>query len=189
MWIRSLGREDLLEEAMATNSSILTWRIPWTEDPGRLQSMGSQRVRYNWLSEHCCVSKWSCTYTSPSVSSGNTSLTPHQLSWPSGVWNLAAHQVSAMDAPPLNVSGYLCWLACCDKCFQALPGLHSSLPKWTLSCRKDQVWSLGGKAAERQSAQELLAQIKFLDLGILPESLSLFLIWLCWVFVWHRGFL
>ena len=136
MWIRSLGREDPLEKAMATNSSILTWRIPWIEDPGRLQSMGLQRVRHNWLSEHCCVSKWSCTYPSPSVSSGNTSLTPHQLSWPSGVWNLAAHQVSAMDAPPLNVSGYLCSPACSDKCFQALPGLHSSLPKWTLPAER-----------------------------------------------------
>ena len=43
-WVRSLGREDPLEKEMATHSSILTWRIPWTEEPGRLQSMGSQRV-------------------------------------------------------------------------------------------------------------------------------------------------
>ena len=41
----SLGQEDPLEEGMATHFSILTWRIPWTEEPGRLQSMGSQRVR------------------------------------------------------------------------------------------------------------------------------------------------
>ena len=40
----SLGREDPLEEGMATHSSILAWRIPWTEEPGRLQSMGSHRV-------------------------------------------------------------------------------------------------------------------------------------------------
>ena len=40
----SLGQEDPLEEEMATHSSILAWRIPWTEEPGRLQSMGSQRV-------------------------------------------------------------------------------------------------------------------------------------------------
>ena len=40
-----LGREDPLEEGMATRSSVLAWRIPWTEEPGRLQSMGSQRVR------------------------------------------------------------------------------------------------------------------------------------------------
>ena len=39
-WVRSLGWEDPLEEAMATHSSILAWRIPWTEEPGKLQSMG-----------------------------------------------------------------------------------------------------------------------------------------------------
>ena len=45
--VQSLGWEDPLEEAMATHSSILAWRIPWTEEPGGLQSMGSQRVRHN----------------------------------------------------------------------------------------------------------------------------------------------
>ena len=44
MHVGSLGRGDALEEGMATHSSILAWRIAWTEDPGRLQSMGSQRV-------------------------------------------------------------------------------------------------------------------------------------------------
>ena len=44
MQVRSLGQEDPLEEGMATHSSILTWRVPWTEEPGGLQSMGSQRV-------------------------------------------------------------------------------------------------------------------------------------------------
>ena len=44
-WVQSLGWEDPLEKGMATHSSILAWRIPWTEDPGRLQSMGSLRVR------------------------------------------------------------------------------------------------------------------------------------------------
>ena len=47
MQVRSLGREDPLEEDMATHSSALAWRIPWTEEPGGLQSMGSQRVRCN----------------------------------------------------------------------------------------------------------------------------------------------
>ena len=41
-WVRSLGGEDPLEKEMATYSSTLTWKIPWTEEPGRLQSMGSQ---------------------------------------------------------------------------------------------------------------------------------------------------
>ena len=45
--VPSLGREDSLEKEMATHSSILAWRIPWREEPGRLQSMGSQRVQYD----------------------------------------------------------------------------------------------------------------------------------------------
>ena len=46
--VRSLGQEEPLEKGMATHSSILAWRIPWTEEPGGLQSMGSQRVGHNW---------------------------------------------------------------------------------------------------------------------------------------------
>ena len=45
--VQSLGREDPLEEGMATHSSILAWRIPWTEEPGGLQSIGSQRVGHD----------------------------------------------------------------------------------------------------------------------------------------------
>ena len=47
-WVRFLGREDPLEKEMATHSSTLAWKIPWTEEPGRLQSMGSKRVGHNW---------------------------------------------------------------------------------------------------------------------------------------------
>ena len=47
-WVRSLGREDPLEKEMATHSSILAWKIPWTEEPGGLQSTGSQRVRHDF---------------------------------------------------------------------------------------------------------------------------------------------
>ena len=46
-WVQSLGQEDLLEKEMATHSSIFAWKIPWMEEPGRLQSMGLQRVRHN----------------------------------------------------------------------------------------------------------------------------------------------
>ena len=45
-WVQSLGWDDPLEKEMATHSSVLAWRIPWTEEPGGLQSMGSQRVRH-----------------------------------------------------------------------------------------------------------------------------------------------
>ena len=50
MWdtrVRSLGWENPLEKEMATHSSIFAWKIPWMEEPGRLQSVGSQRIRYN----------------------------------------------------------------------------------------------------------------------------------------------
>ena len=46
-WVRPVGGEDPLEKGMATRSSILAWEIPWTEEPGGLQSMRSQRVRHN----------------------------------------------------------------------------------------------------------------------------------------------
>ena len=51
-WIRSPGGEDPLEESMATHSSILAWRIPWTEEPGRLWSIGSQRLRRDLVCSH-----------------------------------------------------------------------------------------------------------------------------------------
>ena len=47
-WVQSLGQEDPLEKEMATHSSILAWKIPWTEEPAWLQSIGSQRVGDNW---------------------------------------------------------------------------------------------------------------------------------------------
>ena len=47
MWLQSLGREDSLEKGMVTHASILAWEIPWTEEPGGLQSMGLQRVGHH----------------------------------------------------------------------------------------------------------------------------------------------
>ena len=46
-WVQSLGQEDTLEKEMATHSSILAWEIPWMEEPGRLQSMGPERVGHD----------------------------------------------------------------------------------------------------------------------------------------------
>ena len=62
-WVRSLGWEDPLEKEMATHSSILAWRIPWTEEPGGLQFTGSKRVGYDWAtslfwSEKVFISLW-----------------------------------------------------------------------------------------------------------------------------------
>ena len=61
MWVQSLGQEDPLEEEMGAHSSILAWRIPWTEEPSGLQSMGLQRVRQNLATEHTHTSNCSCT--------------------------------------------------------------------------------------------------------------------------------
>ena len=59
-WVRSLGREDPLEKGMATHFSFLTWRMPWTEEPSRLQSMGLQKVRHDLVAKHAgiCI----CSY-------------------------------------------------------------------------------------------------------------------------------
>ena len=60
-WIRPLSREGPLEEDMATHSSILAWRIPWTEEPGGLKSIGWQRVRHDrsdWACTHTCIHKF-----------------------------------------------------------------------------------------------------------------------------------
>ena len=57
-WVPSLGQEDPLEKEMATHSSTIAGKIPWTEEPDKLQSMGSQRVRHNWatsLSLHLLI--------------------------------------------------------------------------------------------------------------------------------------
>ena len=51
-WVRFLGQEDPLEKEMATHSSILAWRIPWIEEPGRLQPMGSQEWDMTWRLNH-----------------------------------------------------------------------------------------------------------------------------------------
>ena len=55
MQVQSLGQEDPLEEDMATHSSILAWRIPWTEEPGGLQSTRSQTVGHDWSNLACSM--------------------------------------------------------------------------------------------------------------------------------------
>ena len=75
--VRSLGREDPLEKEMAIHSSTIAWKIPWIEEPGRLQSMGSQRVRHDWatslsLSLSHSTAMWtSAKVASPAWAAGN----------------------------------------------------------------------------------------------------------------------
>ena len=62
-----LGSEDPLEKGMATHSSILAWRIPWTEEPGALQSMGLRRVRHDWAQHSKPIHALSLTFTSDAL--------------------------------------------------------------------------------------------------------------------------
>ena len=66
-WVWSLGQEDPLKEGMAIHSRILAWRIPWTEEPGRLQSMGSQRVRHDWMTKHSTARRLSDTVSATNM--------------------------------------------------------------------------------------------------------------------------
>ena len=67
-WVQSLGREDLLEKEMATHSSILARKIPWMEKPGRLQSMGSQRVGHSLA--HVCKAEEALAAVTKALVSG-----------------------------------------------------------------------------------------------------------------------
>ena len=83
--VRSLGREDPLEEEMAAHSSILGWEIPWAEEPSVLQSMGSQRVKYAWgTCSHACVhvSTHTCTHQSQWQKQDSSSTTRRSPSQP-----------------------------------------------------------------------------------------------------------
>ena len=66
-WVQSLGREDPLEEAMATCSSILAWKIPWVQEHGGLWSMGSQRVRRDLLTKQQPIFIYGNMYVSTAI--------------------------------------------------------------------------------------------------------------------------
>ena len=85
--VRSLGWEDPLEKEIVTHSSILAWRIPWTEEPGRLQSTGSQRVGHDWATsphfkssgETRCLNTWVWVISAPTL----WAVTYNEMSWAS----------------------------------------------------------------------------------------------------------
>ena len=94
MWetrLQSLGREDPLEKEMAAHSSTLAWKIPWTEEPGRLQSMGSQRVRHDWATT--CLMVVTVVFIAPDPAAGTVNphlcqrfLYTHRQVWLSLLW-------------------------------------------------------------------------------------------------------
>ena len=84
-WVQPLGWKDPLEKGMATHSSILAWRIPWTEESGRLQFMGSQRVGHNWATS---TSGNSVVKTSPSNVGGAGLIPDEEAKIPLGPKNI-----------------------------------------------------------------------------------------------------
>ena len=104
-WIRSLGQEDPLEKEVAIHSSTLAWKIPWMEEPGRLQSMGSQRVGHDWA-------------TSPHTNKAQSDLPQlkddHFFPWLSSflfsLWKIRKGQLLLDCAPLRDLSLIICWL-------------------------------------------------------------------------------
>ena len=70
-WVRSLGQDDPLEKEMATHSSTLVWKIPWMEETGRLQSMGSQRVGHDWATSLYLLLRNLYTGQEPTIRTGH----------------------------------------------------------------------------------------------------------------------
>ena len=90
MWFQSLGQEDSLEKEMATQSSILAWEIPWTEEPGKIQSMLSQRVGHDLVTKHTHTGKVYLFYSCLNVGAETTQqvcLFPSRLSWVTFVYS------------------------------------------------------------------------------------------------------
>ena len=98
-WVQSLGWEDPLEEDMATHSSILAWRIPWTEEPGGLQSMGLQRVRHEDTTERLSTEfLWKLSSKESACSAADAGLTPGSGRFP-GEGNSNPLQYSSPQNP------------------------------------------------------------------------------------------
>ena len=146
-WVWSLGWENRLEEGMATYSSVLTWRIPWTGEPGGLQTMGLQRVRHDWVTKQqqqqqfhftfwfqsllctedtaACV-KVSCVLTS-SATRAEKPLTRSGLMLQSPCWGRGNKAAGSGGSKSLTVSD---WFWRCRSCFNV-----PLLTQWTRGLR------------------------------------------------------
>ena len=119
MLVQSLGREDPLEEEMATHASTLAWKIPWTEKPGRLQSTGSQRVGHDWatslsfleeeMATHSRTLAWKAPWTEKP---GGLQSMGSKKSW---IWLRVVGSLKCLCMTPLNTNAteqqQLCWLS------------------------------------------------------------------------------
>ena len=102
-WVQSLGWEDPLEKEMTTHSSTFAWKIPWTEEPGRLQSMGSQRVRPDWTTS---LSLFTFTLSGLLPAGTPPGSPPGIPAWNDPYW---PWQGSQRNEPPSNILRELPW--------------------------------------------------------------------------------
>ena len=92
-WVQSLGQEDPLEKGMATHSSVLAWRIPWTEEPGGLQFMGLQSVVHDW------ATNWTDFPVNENIGTWSEVATEHRKPW---TWLMTWTQPSAFSIPAVS---------------------------------------------------------------------------------------
>ena len=125
MWIWPLYQEGPLEEEMATHSSIFAQKVPWTEEPGRLQSTGFQRVGHNWMTEHSTGAKALAVCAAPEVWRGGTPLPQKGVHHSQEFWSFLFHSHhltlhAAFNAHIVKLSDfYVFWL------FDFMPkGMH-----------------------------------------------------------------
>ena len=113
MWVWSLGREDLLEKGMATYSSILAWRIPWTEEPARLQSIGSHRVGQDWSDLVCKqILKVCYAMLSEKAVAPHSSTLAWKIPWteePGGLQSMGSLRVGHDWATSLSLFTFMHW--------------------------------------------------------------------------------
>ena len=118
-WIWSLGRKDPLEGEMATYSSILAWKIIWTEESGRLHSKGSKRVGHRWATEHVCMlspQNLATLLHYPNPFSNNTSCPCYQYrpSW-LGSRPLLSSWKNLLTSDGNSTSNSTCWHFFCSE--------------------------------------------------------------------------
>ena len=115
MWetqVQSLGREDPLEKGMEIHSSILAWEIPWTEEPGGLQSLGSQRVKHNWATNTFTFSRPWCREVSADEACTQILGLGCKLSSQVPRWSHRWVMVGAQGLPGLSLPFYIfTWLS------------------------------------------------------------------------------